>query len=125
MKRAGGVLALALMALMGAALAAATLEKPGGVAVSGGVKGYADTVKGEKFTVYVWATGLGQIKIRIYNSRGVEVRELNKATSGGFADSIEWDGTNSSGKFLPSGVYPALVKAPGVRARISLVILRK
>ena len=125
MNRTGGVLVLAFIALLGAAMAASPLGKPGSVAVSGGVKGYVDTGKGEKFTVHVWATGSGKITLRIFNSRGIGVREVVKDTAGGFPDFVEWDGANSSGKLLPSGVYPSLVKAPGVRARISLVIVRK
>lgn len=116
---------LALAAVLGAAIASSPLEKAGSAAVSGGAKGYVDTGRAEKFTVHVWATGPGQIKLRIFNSRGIEVDEIVKTTAGGFPDFVEWDGTNSSGKFLPSGVYPALVRAPGVRARLSLVILRK
>jgi len=110
---------------MGVALAVGPVTKAGSTAISGGVKGFVDTGKGEKFTVHVWATGPGQIRMKIYNSHGVEVREIVKTTAGGFSDSIDWDGTNSSGKYLASGVYPGLVKAPGVRARISLVILRQ
>ena len=120
-----GVLVLALVALLGAAMAASPLGKPGSAAVSGGVNGYVDTGKGEKFTIHVWAIGSGKITVQIYNSRGLKVRDIGKDTAGGFPDFVEWNGDNSSGKFLPSGVYPALVKAPGVRARISLVIVRK
>jgi len=118
-------MAVILTAFLGVAMASSPVEKPGSAAVAGGVNGYVDTGKGEKFIVYVWATGPGQVKTRIYNSRGIDVQEIVKNTQGGFADTFEWDGRNSAGKFLPSGVYSALVKAPGVRARISLVILRK
>ena len=125
MKRFGGVLALALSVILSVALASSPLTKPGSAAVSGGARGYVDTGKGEKFTVHVWATGPGQVKLWIYSSRGTSVREVFKETAGGFSDTIEWDGRDSSGKALPSGAYPALVKAPGVWARLSLVILRK
>lgn len=119
------MLVLAFATLLGVVMAASPLGKPGSAAVSGGARGYVDTGLGEKFTVHVWATGSGKITLQIYNSRGIKVRDLAKDTAGGFPDFIEWDGANSSGKFLPSGVYPALVKAPGVRARVSLVIVRK
>ena len=116
---------LAFAALLGVAMATGPLLKPGSSAVSGGVKGFVDTGRGEKFTVHVWATGPGEIKLRIYNSRGITLKDIEKTTSGVFADAIIWDGADSSGKFLPSGVYPARILAPGVRARISLVILRQ
>lgn len=113
--------AIILMAL----LSAGADLKQGGAKVVGNAKGYLDPGKGEVLQIHVWPLQPGEIRVRVFTLRGLLVREMKQATLGGAVDIVIFDGKDKSGAYLPGGIYPALVEAPGVRIRLPLGILRK
>jgi flagellar hook assembly protein FlgD len=59
-------------------------------------------------------------RLRIYTLSGEKVKELN-ATSSGLAT---WDGTNSSGQKVASGVYLVLVEGAGDKRKMKVAVQR-
>ncbi len=75
----------------------------------------------------VQLTGDAEVYIRIYDMRGILVREL----AGGFrptgyhvarSDVLRWDGRNGQGEPVASGVYIHELQAGGTRTTGRLVI---
>ena len=58
--------------------------------------------------------------IKIYTLTGVEIREL-KSTASGLAS---WDGKNTSGESVASGVYFAFIEGTGGKKTLKVAIQR-
>jgi hypothetical protein len=56
-------------------------------------------------TIRYQLEGAGKVKIEIYNTRGQLVRSFEKGHDAAGHYGIVWDGRDSSGRELPSGVY--------------------
>jgi hypothetical protein len=56
-------------------------------------------------TIRYQLEGAGKVKINIYNTRGQLVRSFERGHDAAGHFSIVWDGRDSSGRELPSGVY--------------------
>ncbi len=95
----------------------------GEVSLVGGVKGYVNPAKGEKLIIGFRATGPGAVRARIFDNRGRLVRELSAAdgTQGG---SLQWDGRDSGGNVVSSGIYLVHVDGPGIDMTKRTVILK-
>ena len=70
--------------------------------------------------------GSGQVKVelRIFNLRGQEVRTLVNDTRGPGQYTVNWDGTESNGRNVSSGVYFYRISAGDFHATRKMVILK-
>jgi hypothetical protein len=69
---------------------------------------------------------LVSVKVRIYNVAGDLVREFDTTSTAGRYNYIEWDGKNTAGDDVASGVYFAAVDAPGAPKKepIKMVLVK-
>jgi hypothetical protein len=91
-----------------------------------GSTGIATTIRGTYIVVAPTGSGSTDIKIKIYNVAGDMVREFNTPGTRGQYNYIEWDGKNTSGSDVASGVYFAVVDAPGAPKKepIKMVVVK-
>lgn len=66
----------------------------------------------------------GGVRIAVYDSGGREVRLLAEGTINSGSHSVVWDGRDTAGRALPSGIYFARIQAEGVELRAKLVLSR-
>ncbi len=66
----------------------------------------------------------GEVKVRIYDMQGALVREMTAQYKGTGMEVLQWNGTDSSGKQVPPGLYPVFVEAPGIKYRDKLAVAR-
>ncbi len=64
------------------------------------------------------------VSIRIYNMLGQEVRELLSGPREAGRFEVAWDGRDSNGRLLASGVYVYVIKTPQATASKKLLLLR-
>jgi flagellar hook assembly protein FlgD len=67
----------------------------------------------------------GHVALKVYDSRGRVVKVLKEGTAeyaGEFE--VEWDGRDSHGRALPSGIYYAVLEVDGRRFTRKMVILK-
>ncbi|MCG3155727.1 MAG: hypothetical protein DKINENOH_02335 [bacterium] len=69
-------------------------------------------------------TEAAPVNIRIYNMLGQEVRTLLSAPREAGRSEISWDGRDSRGRLLASGVYFYVISTPQATARKKLLLLR-
>ena len=85
------------------------------------------SITGTRIVVHPKGTGTCKIVVRIYNVAGDLVKEIidDSATAGQY-NYFDWDGKNTSGDAVASGVYFAKVEAPGAPKRdpIKLVVVK-
>jgi hypothetical protein len=81
-------------------------------------------LQGEKVYISFSPTTTGKTTIKVYNTEGKEVKKLYEGTSTPGLNTITWDGTDESGKKLPSGVYLITIDAPGFKKSKKVVIVR-
>jgi hypothetical protein len=65
-----------------------------------------------------------QVRIKIYNALGREVGVLVDGTAGPGVHSVEWDGCNSKGERVTSGVYFYKIQAGEFTATRKMLVLR-
>ncbi len=94
-----------------------------GVKVQGGDKGYINIAKGEEATIYFKTAGSGEIKLRVYTLRGQLIWKKSKE-SDGEEDFIIWDGKNSEGTVVASGVYVIFIEGPGINTTKKIAIIK-
>ncbi len=96
------------------------------VAVRFGTTGVPSSIRGTYIVVAPTGAGSPEVKIRIYNTAGDLVRELKGTCAAGQYNYFHWDGRNTSGDDVASGVYFAAVDAPGAPKRepIKLVVVK-
>jgi hypothetical protein len=68
--------------------------------------------------------GAGGTRIRIYDAAGKLVRNLLDAALLGGRHELRWDGTDTRGLRVPSGVYFAALESGGARLSRKLIIER-
>jgi len=68
--------------------------------------------------------GARQADLEIYNVRGRVVRALEVSAASGATGSVTWDGTDSAGRPVASGVYFYKLSADGKSAIRSMVLLK-
>ena len=64
------------------------------------------------------------VEIRIYDARGALVRRLIDGQKPAGRHEVRWDGRNSQGAALPSGVFFAELRSGAVTRRQALVLIR-
>ena len=123
-----GTITVATYDANGASTGAITLEikgtETGKVSVVGGAKGFINPANGEKLSIGVKATATGTIKTKIFDGKGRSVREYSASTDGTQATVVQWDGKDSSGRNVPSGVYLIHVEGPGINTTKRTVIIK-
>lgn len=75
--------------------------------------GVSGTINGAYIVAAPTGSGSVSIKIKIFNLAGDLVREFNETGTAGSYNYVHWDGKNSDGSDVASGVYFAVVDAPG------------
>jgi hypothetical protein len=83
------------------------------VSLRPGTSGVGTSIRGTYIVVSPTGSGSVNARIRIYNTAGDMVREFNTPATAGQYNYIEWDGRNTAGDDVASGVYFATVDAPG------------
>jgi hypothetical protein len=109
----------------GAAAATAvgsTVTTPGTVTVTAGDRGFL-SAGGVAGTITVNPVGSGVIAITIVSQRGATVASFARQTSGG-VELFTWNGQDTNGRLVPSGVYLVSVTGPGVHAAERLAVVR-
>lgn len=96
----------------------------GSISLIGGAKGFVNPVTGDKLSIGFKPTGSGSIKIKIFDGKGKLVRMFTTEANGMQSGSIQWDGRDSSGRIVPSGIYLIHVKGPGIDTTKKTVILK-
>ena len=76
-----------------------------------GTSGVNTSIRGTYIVVAPTASGTAMVKI--FNVAGDLVREFSTSVTGSQYNYIEWDGRNDSGGDVASGVYFAVIDAPG------------
>ncbi len=66
----------------------------------------------------------GNVTLGVYDVTGRLVRLLEQGRVGGGARSVRWDGTDSSGRHAPSGVYFCRLQGVGTSQARKMVLLR-
>jgi hypothetical protein len=66
----------------------------------------------------------GRVRARIVDPSGRLVRSLEIGAVGAGSHAITWDGTDTRGKRLPSGIYFGVFTAEGQEAKVRLTLLR-
>ncbi len=96
------------------------------VTLRSGTSGIPTTIHGSYIVVAPTGTGSPTIRIRIYNVAGDVVRELSGVGTAGKYNYFHWDGKNTSGDDVASGVYFAMVDAPGAPKKkpIKMVVVK-
>jgi hypothetical protein len=96
------------------------------VTLRSGTSGVGTSVRGTYIVVAPTGSGTASITIRIYNVAGDMVREFKTDATRGQYNYIEWDGKNTSGIDVASGVYFATVDAPGAPKKepIKMVVVK-
>ncbi|MBU2530109.1 MAG: T9SS type A sorting domain-containing protein, partial [Elusimicrobia bacterium] len=62
--------------------------------------------------------------VKVYNTLGQEIRELYRGTSGAGLNTMSWDGTDSSGSKVSSGVYYIHIEGGGISQQKKVVVIR-
>ena len=96
----------------------------GSVSVVGGARGFVNPANGEKLSIDAKATAAGTIKTKIFDGKGRLVREYSVATDGTQTTFLQWDGKDSAGRNVPSGVYLIHVDGPGIDTTKRTVIIK-
>lgn len=91
-----------------------------------GTTGVNATIRGTYIVVAPVGSGTVDVKIRIYNMAGDLVREIKDTGATGFYNYYHWDGKNNAGDDVASGVYFAVVDAPGAPKKepIKMVLVK-
>ncbi|MCG3203459.1 MAG: hypothetical protein KCHDKBKB_00126 [Elusimicrobia bacterium] len=96
------------------------------VTLRSGTSGVGTSIRGTYIVVSPTGSGDKNITIRIYNVAGDMVREFKETARAGYYNYIHWDGKNTSGDDVASGVYFAAVDAPGAPKKepIKMVLVK-
>ncbi|MBI4669216.1 MAG: carboxypeptidase regulatory-like domain-containing protein [Elusimicrobia bacterium] len=94
--------------------------------INGTGSGIATAISGTYIVAAPTGSGTVNVTIRIYNVAGDLVREITDTATAGFYNYFYWDGKNKSGSEVASGVYFAVVDAPGAPKKepIKMVVIK-
>ncbi|MBU4305728.1 MAG: T9SS type A sorting domain-containing protein [Candidatus Omnitrophica bacterium] len=96
----------------------------GTVSVVGGARGFVNPANGEKLSIGTKATAAGTIKTSIFDGKGKLVREYSMSTDGTQTTVVQWNGRDSSGRNVSSGVYLIHVEGPGINITKRTVMIK-
>ena len=111
-----------------------TREKTGPVVIGESAAPPAQAVKvfhgifkpgeNERSQISFNTTVAAQITIKVYNTAGQMIRELFRGTSNPGLNSISWDGKDSGGARVSSGVYVIRVEGGGINQSKRVIVVR-
>ena len=78
---------------------------------------------GEVYLGY-WLPKESEATLRIFNTAGQLVREVDTGAKAAGTHNLTWDGKNASGRRVPNGVYLARLQAGSISATQKITILR-
>jgi len=64
------------------------------------------------------------VRLNVYNVQGVLIKRLVERTEESGVFSVTWDGTDTNGKTVPSGIYLCTMKASGFQQTIRMLLLK-
>ncbi len=67
---------------------------------------------------------VARVTIKAYDTIGNMIRELFNGTSNPGLNSVAWDGTNSNGQKVSSGVYTIRIEGPGLNQSKRVIVVR-
>jgi uncharacterized protein (UPF0333 family) len=96
------------------------------VALRSGTSGIPTSIRGTYIVVSPTGSGSVGLTLRIYNVAGDMVREFKETATASRYNYIHWDGKNTPGDDVASGVYFAVVDAPGAPKKepIKMVVVK-
>jgi len=65
-----------------------------------------------------------EVTVKVYDTLGREIKELYKGFSGTGVNTVSWDGTDSNGNKVSSGVYYIHIKGGGINQHKKVVVIR-
>ncbi len=98
-------------------------------AAGSGARAYNNLITGSggKALIKYSVTGTGTVSIKIYTPVGALVKTITDSPNCGNAactGSKDWDGTNSNGAKVASGIYFVKVKGPGLDKIVKIAVIR-
>lgn len=93
---------------------------------SGTGNNVATNIRGTYIVISPTGSGTNEATIRIYDVAGDMVREIKGNATSGIYNYFHWDGRNTAGNDVASGVYFAVVDAPGSdkKTHIKMVVVK-
>jgi hypothetical protein len=92
------------------------------VTIAGGERGYVEA--GQPAEVEVRTAEAGDVRVRIYDRRGLIVWETASFLGAGVVEIFRWDGRDYSGAAVTPGIYMLAVQGPGIQAREKIAVVR-
>ncbi len=81
-------------------------------------------LRGEKATAKYEILEPGQVKLRLFTVNGSLVRTLVDEAKPAGKGSVDWDGTNSAGSRVASGIYLLHLEAPGITKTQKIIVIK-
>ncbi|MEK7746335.1 MAG: FlgD immunoglobulin-like domain containing protein, partial [Elusimicrobiota bacterium] len=81
-------------------------------------------LRGEKATAKYEILEPGQVTLRLFTVNGSLVRTLVDEAKPAGKGSVDWDGTNSAGSRVASGIYLLHLKAPGITKTQKIIVIK-
>jgi hypothetical protein len=78
----------------------------------------------EKSHISFNTSAAAQITIKVYNTAGQMIRELFRGTSNPGLNTVSWDGKDTGGAIVSSGVYVIRVEGGGINQSKRVIVIR-
>ncbi len=88
------------------------------------INSHGITTKGTIIKYQIPGTGKTPVNIKIYNIAGELIRELTDTATRGVFNYVEWDGKNSDGTVVASGVYVDIIEGGGYHKCSKMAIIK-
>lgn len=102
----------------------ASITQPGSAVVTGGAGGYVNPSQNEAAQIKIIPTGAGTIETKIYSLNGDLVYEDTRSGTASVGQVIAWNGRNTDGNVVPSGIYTVSIKGGGLDVKKKIAILK-
>jgi len=102
---------------------AQTSVSPGLAGVSAGLRSYPNPMNGSS-TIHFAVTRDEPVTLRIVDATGREVRQLSSAIAHSGDNAVIWDGRDSRGSTVPTGVYYYVLRTSAGQETAKTVVLR-
>lgn len=97
---------------------------PNSVIVTGGANGYTNPSLNETALIGLRPSQSGRIELKVYTLSGTLVWETTATGSANQQTLVNWDGKNSDGNTVTSGIYLVHVSGGGIDAKKKVAILK-
>lgn len=100
-----------------------TVEDRGARPLTGWLRGYPNPFNGIITLAYALAED-GEVRLRIYDMSGAEVRRLVWGWQGRGGHTVTWDGRDAVGRRVASGLYLGCLEVRGIRQVYKVMLLK-